>query len=137
MKLVPLPHDMLDRTEVFWMPYLLRSMEFTTDPLVGFLAQIRSGDVQVILIWDEENKKAMAACGVRVLCNGDTRTFDVVWLGGGGLSDWEHLIWNEFEHYAREHRSCTHARFTGRPGWRRVFKGHGYKVTHVTMKKEL
>lgn len=59
-----------------------------------------------------------------------------VWLGGGDLGELLTFQRERAEDQARGW-GCHRATITGRPGWVRALKGHGYRVQSVTLVKDL
>lgn len=59
-----------------------------------------------------------------------------VWLGGGDLGELLNFQRERAEAQARGW-GCHRATITGRPGWVRALKRHGYRVQSVTLAKDL
>lgn len=92
-------------------------------------------EVQPALVWDEDSKQARALVGIRTCRCGDDLIGEIVWLTGRGMKDWLHLL-PQLEEYLR-HLGCVTIKPICRPGWARMIKGHGYKITHYVMEKKL
>src|SRR5262245_56292716 len=99
------------------------------------MLQVLNHEVQVILVWDDDAREALAIVGVRYCLRGETRIAELVWLTGLGREAWQHLL-ADLEKYLKD-IGCAECRPLCRPGWSRLLKKHGYHMTHVVMEKAL
>ena len=92
-------------------------------------------EVQIILIWDEERKQAVAMLGMRYHQRGEDKIAEWIWMVGRNHKSWQHLL-PELEQYLRD-IGCDECRPLCRPGWRKILQAAGYKLTHVQLEKPL
>src|SRR5262249_15710424 len=93
------------------------------------LADVYSGKVGLILIWDDEKESARALIGYSLLQRGSGQVAQLVWMAGAGRRDWLHL-YDEIEQWARD-AGCVGMAALARPGWAPDLKKWGYKLKHV------
>lgn len=138
MKLVPIPttDEWLRNMLPLWFPFLKDIAKRSKEPVRALLAKVAQKHVQPILIWDEENKKAVAMVGVAYHKRGDDLIGEIVWTAGTGRERWQDLL-TELERYLKEHVGCAVIRPVCRPGWKKFLQQRGYHETHVTMEKVL
>lgn len=91
--------------------------------------------MQIALVWDEDNKKPQALVGIHYVLRDNDVIGEVIWLTGTGMRRWLPLL-PELERFLKD-MGCTEIRPICRPGWSRLIKGEGYKVTHYMMEKTL
>jgi hypothetical protein len=132
---IPLRLEDLDRTSSLWMPFLPDISKRTKEPLAELIGKIGRFDVQIALVWDGQQKKAHALVGLRIVRQGDELVGEIVWLTGRGVKAWLHLL-PQMEQYLRD-CGCAIIRPICRPGWLRLIKDKGYRVTHYQMEKRL
>ena len=137
MKLVPVPAttEYIEGTSQHWLPFLPMIAARTKETVEALNDRIRSKEVQVILIWDEEIGRAVALIGMRYHKRGDDVIAEWIWMTGHKRKTWEHLL-PDLEQYLRD-KGCTECRPLCRPGWSRILKRAGYKLTHVQMERSL
>lgn len=135
MKLVPIPHDALDRTRAVWWPFLEKIAARSRAPIAQLHDDIRCGKILLHILFDEVKQEAAALAGSQVCKYGDQLVAEFVWCTGSGKEHWLPLF-PELEQYHREHLGCTAFKAICRPGWSRFLKQHGYRMTHVVMEKD-
>lgn len=135
MHLVPIPTtaEHVQGSAKHWVPFLTGIAKRSKEPVETLMLQVLNHEVQVILVWDGE--KAHALLGVRYCLRGEDRIGELVWLTGIARDAWQHLL-SDLEEYLR-HVGCKECRPLCRPGWSRLLKTHGYRMTHVVMEKVL
>ena len=74
--------------------------------------------------------------GIRYLRCNDDLIAEWIWMTGKGMKQWTHLL-ADLETYLTEHIGCAEIRPVCRPGWSRLLKQRGYRITHYTMEKRL
>ena len=133
LKLVPIPSSALEGTEPEWMPFVTAIARRIRCHPEQLRQQVLSNAVHVILIWDNEAKKSVFLIGTQITLRGDDRIGELVWATGSldGFA-----LFDELERYHREHLGCAGMKAVARPGWSRLLKGKGYRVTHVVMEKD-
>jgi hypothetical protein len=135
MHLVPIPcrYEDLDQLAPLWMPFLPAIAKRTKQPIAELLGKIARFEVQVALVWD--GKQAHALIGLHIVRQGDELVGEIIWLTGRNVKTWLHLL-PELERYLRD-CGCAIIRPLCRPGWSRLIKGSGYRITHYQMEKRL
>ena len=135
MHLVPIPTtaEHVQRSAKHWLPFLSGISKKSREPVESLIGLVLSHEVQVVLVWDGE--KAVALVGVRYCLRGEDRIAELVWLTGLARDTWQHLL-SELEEYLRQ-VGCVECRPICRPGWSKLLKAHGYRMTHVVMEKSL
>ena len=138
MRLVPVPttDEHLSRLFPHWYPFLEKISRRSKESVEDLLAQVARKDVQPILIWDEQAERAVALIGMRYAKRGEELLAEWVWLTGRDRKAWQQLL-PELEKYLKEHVGCVAVRPLCRPGWSRILKPAGYRVTHYQMEKKL
>jgi hypothetical protein len=138
MKLVPIPmtDEALARTAGHWSQFLPAIAKRSKETVLALLAKVERKDVQPILIWDEDNLRAVALLGIAYHKRGDDLIAEWVWMTGKDREQWQDLL-PELERYLKEHIGCAVIRPVCRPGWMPFLKQRGYKQTHVMMEKVL
>lgn len=133
--LVPIPPDYLEGSRVYWARFVFAIAERgRLDPL-EMERMLFVGEAQAFLIWDDETKKPQAFVGVRYMRRADGRIGELIWLTGENRNAWVHLF-ADLEKYLREHQGCIAIKAIARPGWSKLLKASGYRMTHLTMEKE-
>jgi hypothetical protein len=135
VKLVPIPFRDIEESRHVWLPFLQSIADHSGFDAEQLLARITSGEVQPIVIWDEQAKEARAFGGMRLYDRGKDRIAEVIWMTGSGKDTWTHLI-GDFENYARS-LGCAGVRMFARRGWKPFFHARGYRETHVILDREL
>jgi hypothetical protein len=138
VQFVPIPTTKEGVEENFplWFPFLKDISKRSKEPITDLMRQVKFYDVQIALVWDEDNNKATALIGIRYFRRGDELIADIIWLTGRGMKQWTHLL-PQMEKYLKEHVGCAIIRPICRPGWSRLIKSQGYKLTHYVMEKPL
>lgn len=132
MKLVPIPFGDISESSPIWLPFLQSIADHEGYRLEQLTERIASGEVQPIVIWDEDAKEARGLAGFRVFLRGDDKIAEVIWLTGFGREAWMHLL-GDFEDYARS-LGCAGVRLFARRGWKRFLTG--YRETHAIMDRD-
>jgi hypothetical protein len=135
MQFVPIPTTLqaLQATSEHWLPFLPGIARRSKEPAETLLRRIASFEVQLALVWD--GKQALALLGLRYSKRGEDLIGEVIWLTGRGMKQWQHLL-PQLEKYLKD-MGCREIRPICRPGWSRLIKPHGYKITHYVMEKVL
>lgn len=82
-----------------------------------------------------ENNEAIAAIVTEIVTEDDGRKVCNIWAAGGtGINMWFDFL-ATIEDWAAENGCAAIGIEHARPGWKRLMKG--YKVTHVSLEKEL
>jgi hypothetical protein len=118
-----------------WSQFLPSIAARSGETVEGLIDQVLRREVQPILIWDPEAKKAMALCGVQYVMLGTGKAAILVWMAGRNRNAWQHLI-ADLEQYLRQN-GCVEVRPLCRPGWAKLLQSRGYKITHYGMEKKL
>jgi hypothetical protein len=135
LKLVPIPPDYLEGSRAYWARFVFAIAERgRLDPL-EMERLLFSGEAQAFLVWDAEIKKAQAFLGVRYTRRADGRIAELIWLTGENRRAWLHLF-AELETYLRAHQGCIGIKSIARPGWSKLLKENGYRLTHQVMEKD-
>lgn len=138
MRLIPVPitDEALNATAPHWLPFLPKIAQRTKEPIQTLMRRIASKEMRLVLVWDDEAKKAVALVGVRLHMRGPDLIAEWLWMAGYGRKQWEHLL-PELEQLLRE-AGCVECRPLCRPGWARaVLQKAGYKITHIQMEKSI
>jgi hypothetical protein len=142
MQLLPVPpaHEYLRQLAPAWVPFVERISERSGRSFSDLSGEVLSGAVVVCLAWDEEAKQAKAACGIKPLNRGDLRVAEIQWLTGREMKSWVHLL-PQLEKFVTDPADiggldCTIIKPIVRPGWVKILKRHGYRVTHAVMEKQ-
>jgi len=120
---------------VHWLPFLPEIAEREGVTIDSILDRILSHEIQLILAWDDQDKRAAAVAGVSYFLQGEKKVADLVWLIGSKRDEWQHLL-SELEEYWR-HIGCVNCKSRCRIGWSRLFKQHGYKIRQIVVEKSL
>jgi len=134
MHFVPIPThpDALRKTREHWLPFLPTIAEHLGEPLDDLLDQLAREITQIGLVWD--GTKAHALVGWQLRKDGSKLVAEVIWMEGEQHEKWQHLL-PELEKYLTEHLKVDVIRPISRPGWTRLLKKAGYKLTHCVMEK--
>jgi hypothetical protein len=133
---IPLTDEHLNKTFPLWFPFLAGIARRSKETVQDLMAAIGRKDIQPILMWDEAESKAYALLGIRLVKRDDDLIAEWVWMTGREMQRWVHLL-PEVEKYLKQHLHCAGSRPICRPGWSRLLRKHGYKITHYTMEKVL
>jgi hypothetical protein len=137
MHFVPVPPNLetLRKTAHAWLPFLPDISKRSKEPVEQLIDYIIRRDVEIGFAWDEEKKEATALAGLQFKQQGNDKVGEILWVTGRGAKEWQHLI-SEIEGYLK-HLGCTICRPLCRPGWSRLLKQRGYRVTHYVMERRL
>ena len=105
------------------------------EPIRQLIDRIMSREMRLVLVWDDDINRATALIGVRLHYRGDDLIGEWLWMAGYGRKQWEHLL-PELEELLRK-AGCVECRPLCRPGWAKVLKAAGYRLTHIQMEKSL
>jgi hypothetical protein len=141
MQFVPIPHVHLGQLASFWIPFVERVAKRSGRDFDDLQREVMSGEVIVCLAWDENAKEAKAAGGIRPVVRGKDRVAEIVWLTGHDMKSWVHLF-PQLERFVSDPveiggLGCTIVKPIVRPGWSKILKTHGYRVTHAVMEKQI
>lgn len=90
-----------------------------------------------LMIWIvADGKRIEAAFTTRIIQYHDRRALAYDWIGGNRVEEWQDDVLPLIEKYAGEY-GCAHIEGTGRKGWERVLRKHGWTPEFVTFRKEL
>ena len=137
MHFVPIPTEVnaLYKLRSIWGPFIPAIAKRSGETQEELFDMIISGRVQIGLVWDGEQARALIGILYRKV--GRELVGEVHWVTGFGSKDWQHLL-PELENYIKEKAGCTIIKPICRPGWKRLLKQvGGYKETHVMMEKRL
>ena len=137
MRLIPIPIDdaALDASVHLWGPFLPMIARRSKEPIRTLFARIKSKEIRLGLVWDDEANEAKALLGIRLHYRDKDLIAEWLWMAGHGRQLWQHLL-PELENMLRE-AGVKECRPLCRPGWSRLLKQHGYRITHVQMEKVL
>ncbi len=135
LKLVRIPPDQLEATAPHWLPFVESIAKRQRCYLEQRLADITTGQVSLILIWDEQEESAKALIGMSEMQRGPDKVAKIMWVTGKNRHLWIDLL-PELEQACRSIGSKT-IDTLARPGWLRELKRRGYRLTHVQLEKDL
>jgi hypothetical protein len=134
LKLAPIPLNHLEASRHLWYPFIEGIAKRQRCFVEQRLADLYSGNVAIILVWDENFECPVALVGYSLTIEGLKRVAKLVWLAGAGRKDWSHL-YDDLEHYLKD-IGCAGVVALARPGWTKDLKRRGYRLTHVEYKKD-
>jgi hypothetical protein len=137
MRLIPVPitDEGLAEYAVHWLPFLPMIARRTKEAVPVLYDRIMRREVRLALVWDDAIRMAVALAGVRLHYRGQDLIAEWIWMAGRGRQQWQHLL-PELEQLLRA-AGCVECRPLCRPGWAKILKAAGYKLTHVQMEKTL
>ena len=137
MRLIPLPLDptALNNSAPFWLPFLPSISRRTKETVPALAGQVMRREIRITLIWDDVIDKPVALIGVRLHMRGNDMIAEWLWMTGRQYKAWSHLL-PEFEQMLKL-AGAVECRPTCRPGWAKILKAAGYRLTHVVMEKVL
>ena len=137
MKLIAIPIDdeSLKEWMPHWLPFLPMIAKRSKEPLLTLINRIMSKEMRIILIWDETVDLPTALIGIRLHYRDKDLIGELLWMTGSGRQSWQHLL-PDVEQMLRD-AGCVECRPLCRPGWLRLLKQHGYRLTHMQMEKVL
>ena len=95
-----------------------------------------SGDNQLWLVWDEEEKDKLKGVMVsRIIVRPNTKVANIFICTGKQRKLWQDRL-HEVEKWAKSNK-CTHFETYARPGWSKLLKQKWYKITHYLLEKKL
>ena len=131
---IPTTREYLEAWAPHWLPFLPDIAKRTKETFPYLLGRVARGEVQIALVWD--GQRAHALIGMQYQKRNDDLIAEIIWLTGRGMKQWLHLL-PQMEKYLKEHVGCAEIRPICRPGWWRLVKGHGYRITHYMLEKTL
>ena len=131
---IPIDVEVLEDLRLLWGQFIPRIADRSDETEAELFDLVISGRVQVGLIWD--GKTAHALIGIVYRKAGRELIAEVHWAAGFGVKNWQHLL-PEIEQYVKGQVGCTIIKPICRPGWKRLLKQHGYRMTHMMMEKAL
>ena len=115
------------------LPFIERAMaESSYDTVDDVYDAIRQERAVLWIVWDYE---IVAVCVTQLSQNAKAKSCGIWIMTGNGREDWQHLL-SEIEEYAMR-GGCTLMRHKARPGWARVIKSKGYRMTHAILEKAI
>jgi hypothetical protein len=136
MRLFPIPIDensLLDWAP-FWVPFLPSIARRTKESVQELARKVMTREVRLTLLLDD-NDKPVALFGVRLHMRGDDLIAEWVWMTGQRYKTWAHML-PDFEQLLKL-AGVVECRPICRPGWAKILKPAGYRLTHITMEKVL
>jgi hypothetical protein len=136
LRLVPVPIDAeaLKAFAPFWLPFLPSIARRTKETVQELIRKVVSYEVRLTLIMDDSDKP-VALFGVRLHMRGNDLIAEWVWMTGRRYKTWAHML-PEFEQLLKL-AGVVECRPICRPGWAKILKPAGYRLTHYTMEKVL
>lgn len=135
MQLLPIPlsDEAINAAAPLWLPFLPRIAKRSHESIADLMRQIARREVRLVLVMDDDKPVALVGVSIRVM---NSKSYgDMIWLAGFNREQWQDLL-PEFEQLLRD-AGCVICRPICRPGWSRLLKSRGYKLTHVMMEKVL
>jgi len=137
MQLIPIPIDeksLLDWAP-FWFPFLPSIAKRTKEDVKEIARKVMYREVRLTLACDETIDKPVALFGVRLHMRGNDLIAEWIWMTGQRYKTWAYLL-PEFEQLLKR-AGVVECRPICRPGWAKILKPAGYRLTHYTMEKVL
>ena len=134
--LVPIPVEFLDGSKNLWWPYIQAISQRSGNDPAEKVRMLYAGEAQAFFVYDDEARKAFAFLGVRYVLRGQERQAELIWLMGEHRATWAHLF-TDLQTYLRDAEGCKSIKAIARPGWSKILKHHGFRLTHLVMEKEL
>jgi len=132
---IPIEDKALVRSAPHWLPFLPKIARRTKEPIAVLFRQVMAKEMRLAMVWDDATDEAKALLGVRLHYREKDLIADWLWMAGHGRQQWQHLL-PDLENLLRE-AGVNELRPLCRPGWSRLLKQHGYRLTHVQMEKVL
>lgn len=133
---VPIPPGDVAVMEHVWLPFVEKIAERGGESVSQLAKPIEQGLIGLAVAWDSEAKKALALMGFQTRPRGYDLVGEIIWLTGSDMGLWLSL-YDDMERFFREHLGCAALRPICRPGWSKILKSKGYRMTHVVMEREL
>ena len=132
---VPVPRESVAETAAVWLPFVQRIAARTRCGVAQHCAEIESGQVQLHLAWAPDELRALALAATNMEVRGSDKIAVLVWCTGSMRELWLPLL-DDIERYVRQHLGCAGIKAYARPGWSKILKQRGYRLTHVVMEKD-
>jgi len=136
VRLIPVPIDekaLLDAAP-FWFPFVPSIARRTKETVKELAHKVMSYEVRLTLLMDDDDKP-VALFGVRLHMRGNDLIAEWVWMTGQRYKTWAHML-PGFEQLLKQ-AGVVECRPICRPGWAKILKPAGYRLTHFTMEKVL
>jgi hypothetical protein len=98
--------------------------------------ELISGDMQLWLVWDSENKKSKGFVISEIIERPQFKIGSVFVMTGTERKRWQFVAMQNLMDWARQN-GCYKAICFSRKGWAKVFKAHGFKDTHLALEINL
>jgi hypothetical protein len=131
---VPIDEKSLLDAAPFWFPFLPSISKRTKESVKELARKVMAFEVRLTLIVDEHDKP-VALLGIRLHMRGNDLIAEWIWMTGRNYKAWAHLL-PEFEQLLKQ-AGVAECRPICRPGWAKILKPAGYRLTHVMMEKVL
>jgi hypothetical protein len=135
LRLRPVPHATLQKTAPLWLPFLPSIARRSKESVQELYRKVMAREVWLTLVWDDATNKPVALIGVRFHMRGPDMIAEWLWMTGHNHRAWIDLL-PEFEQLLRQ-AGAVECRPLCRPGWVKILKAAGYKVTHIQLEKSL
>ena len=135
MRLEPVPHALLADLAPLWLPFLPSIARRSKESVQELYRKVMDREVWLTLVWDDATNKPVALIGVRFHMRGPDMIAEWLWMTGHNHRAWIDLL-PEFEQLLRK-AGAVEIRPLCRPGWAKILKAAGYKVTHIQLEKSL
>jgi hypothetical protein len=134
MQLVPVPTANVGQLRPIWEPWLARIKGISLQEMV---AKVLSSEITLLIVWDEatDQAKGMAVAEFSFDEN-DRKWCTITYCAGDDVRLW-HSQEPAFCRWAKEHMGCFGVKAIGRPGWKRLAEKYGYRLSKITIEKEL
>ena len=95
-----------------------------------------NGDYQLWLVWDEETETKLKGVVVtKIIIRPNSKVANIFICTGKQRKLWRDRL-HDIEKWAKDNK-CTHFETYARPGWPKLLKQKGYKITHYLLEKKL
>jgi len=135
MKLVAIPLADYEAWNRHWLPFLPSISRCTKESVQTLFGQIKRGEVRLTLVWDDDSNQAVALIGIRLHMRDQDLIAEICWTTGRDYKAWIGLL-PELEKMLRL-AGVVECRPICRPGWAKILKANGYRLTHMMMEKVL
>lgn len=106
-------------------PFIAAAMDYAIGE--GPLDLREQAEQDAAQLWMIEGK----AAAITRVHQSSERVLEVVALGGEGMDMWIAEMVDSWQAFARD-TACKRIIATGRPGWRKAFKTHGFAIEKIT-----
>lgn len=134
-ELVQLPYGRLHELENIWVPFVAAFAARQQCSLEQRLADIYSGQIALILIWNKETNSPQALIAWSIMQRDTDRTINIVWISGTDMKGWLHL-YDDLERLFKSYGPAE-IEIIGRWGWWKFLKSKGFRRTQVQYRKAL